>query len=463
MRHVLSFCWTGSSVLTRLIVDPTASSTFKTVAQGGFRVEYLSQLKGSGDFISDNFEIGGFSVKALQMGLALHSTVGSGIMGIGYQAGESVSTENRYPNLIDQLVSQNLINLRAYSLYLDDMETSTGLILFGGIDTEKFIGTLKVLPIQKDPQTQTFATFYVLMTSLSMTDQAGKTAVFTNADFPLSVILDSGTSLTFLPSYLVDAIISELGAVDDSYNSGLIFVDCDWRTTRSNEFLTFGFGGSGGPLIHVTLSEVIRSLRNKYPGSPFNNTCDLGIRATDTVYLLGDTFLRSAYVVYDIDHNQIALAQANFEATGSNIQEIPSTATGIPLLSGKATGVTQVPQSQFGTSTGSSSTGTPTSLNTVSSITAKSVTHSTVSGSGSGSTSTPMSGSTSGSISASTSMSASSTGGGTTTTPSSTGSSTSSSKSSAVRKVPKLRIGDLAVVFIPILIGLVGGSGFLVL
>jgi hypothetical protein len=144
------------------------------------------------------------------------------------------------------------------------------------------------------------------------------------SNISVPVVLDSGTTLTYLPSDLTNAIISQFGAIDDTRYSNLIFVDCDWCTTRANDSLSFGFGGSNGPAIHISLNEVIWTITGDYPDSPFNNTCDLGIRAAEiSTYLLGDTFLRSAYVVYDIDHNQIALAQTNFEAPGSEVHEIP--------------------------------------------------------------------------------------------------------------------------------------------
>lgn len=288
------------------------------------------------------------------MGLALNTTVGIGILGIGYQAGESVAPKNRYPNLMDQFVAQKLINLRAYSLYLDDKETIKGSILFGGIDTEKFIGTLKPLPLQVDPNVGYIRSFTVLFTSLSVTDQSGTISTLTNSTFSIPVILDSGTTLTYVPYTLLAQIVKLLGAVDDSKDSGLVFVDCGWRASRANEFLSFGFGGSNGPIINVPLTEFIRNLpdnlANAFSMSPFKKTCFLGIQGSGGSYLLGDTFLRSAYVVYDIDHNQVAIAQTNFEAKDSNVQEIPASATAIPLLSGKASGATQVPQSYFTTS-----------------------------------------------------------------------------------------------------------------
>jgi hypothetical protein len=458
-----------------LTVDPSSSSTFATVAAGGFKIKYLDNAQSSGDYISDNFEIGDSLVSALQMGLALHSTIGVGIMGIGYQTDEAVAVQNRYPNLIDQLATQKLINLRAYSLYLDDQETASGFVLFGGIDTAKFIGALKVLQIQKNSQTNIIDSFIVLMTSLSINDKSGM-STWTSSSMSLPVVLDSGTTLTYLPPDLVNTIISQLGAVDDTDYSDLIFVDCDWRTTRPNDSISFGFGDSNGPLIQVPLSELIRTITGYYPDSPFMNTCDLGMRAADlSTYILGDTFLRSAYVVYDLDHNQIALAQTNFEATGSQVHEIPLGASGIPLLSGQASGTTQVPQSYFTTIKTSSSSRTPTHLDTTVTTEATLLTIY-----GSTAISVPFSSDPSSTRLSSTSMS--NTGGGSIAMPAATEnsisfstqttasaqtvtptSSAATSKSSSARAVPAFQKEAVVALFASILIALMGGFWFLIL
>lgn len=48
------------------------------------------------------------------------------------------------------------------------------------------------------------------------------------------------------------------------------------------------------------------------------------------VNVLGDTFLRSAYVVYDINNNQISMAQSNFDPKGSDVIEIGSGKDAVP-------------------------------------------------------------------------------------------------------------------------------------
>jgi hypothetical protein len=171
-----------------------------------------------------------------------------------------------------------------------------------------------------NPRTNTINAFIVLITSLSITGKYGA-STWCSSNISLPVVLDSVTMVMHLPSDLVDTIISQFSAIDDTgyFESHLRGLRLAYNT--SEQLPKFGFGDSNGSVIHVPRSEVIRTITGDYPDSPF----DLGIRAVNiSTYLLGDTFLRSAYVVYDIDDKQIAIAQTNFEAPGSEVHEIPS-------------------------------------------------------------------------------------------------------------------------------------------
>jgi hypothetical protein len=157
------------------------------------------------------------------------------------------------------------------------------------------------------------------------------------------------------------------------------------------------------------------------------------------------------YIVYDIEHNQIALEQTNFEAPGSEVYEIPSGASGIPLLSGQASSVTQVPQSHFTTIQTSSSARIPTHLDTAATAEVTLTTKSgSMSSTGGGGTAMPTS--TIISTSASTSTQ--------TATPAG---SSATSKSSALKVVPMFRENGLNVLSVSILLGLAGGFCFPVL
>ncbi|KAJ3502036.1 hypothetical protein NM208_g16809 [Fusarium decemcellulare] len=63
--------------------------------------------------------------------------------------------------------------------------------------------------------------------------------------------------------------------------------------------------------------------------------CMFGIAPSpSSTSILGDTFMRSAYVVFDLENNEVSLAQSNFNATGSDIVEIGSGDGAVPAATG---------------------------------------------------------------------------------------------------------------------------------
>ena len=107
------------------IVDSSQSSTYKLLSNGTFQIQYVTPNSGVvGDYGSDNFAIGGTTIKALTLAVATQAQdVPTGIMGIGFDTDESIAASGGtvYPNIIDVLVSENIIGSRSYSLYLDDL------------------------------------------------------------------------------------------------------------------------------------------------------------------------------------------------------------------------------------------------------------------------------------------------------------------------------------------------------
>jgi Eukaryotic aspartyl protease len=338
-------------LLILALVDQTKSSTYNLTDQGAFSITYADQTGANGDYITDVFSIGGVTIKGLEMGLAYNSSSATGVMGIGYdvnEASDDTAQGNQpfvYPNFIDTMVNQGLITTKAYSLYLDDLEASTGSIIFGGYDTDKYQGSLFQLPIVPDSLnngSNIYAEFGVAMTGLSIS-QSGSTKTISNSSYDQDCILDSGTALVYLPEDLTADIVTFLGGVDDTQGSGNIYVNCNLRNTITT--INFGFGGSGGTTIQVPSSELIFDLTGIFqvptgslPTLPFTSVCALGIQSQQSPpYILGDTFLRSAYIVYDLKNNLIGIAQTNFNAGKSNIVEFQAGSTTIPTASGAAT------------------------------------------------------------------------------------------------------------------------------
>ncbi|KAJ8107681.1 hypothetical protein ONZ43_g6655 [Nemania bipapillata] len=319
--------------------EPANSSTYELVDPDGFTIQYLDTSGAEGDYIKDTFHIAGTSIEALQVGLAENSTINSGLLGIGFNT--NVAANVPYPNIVDLFVDQGLIAIKAYSLYLDDLHAETGTVLFGGIDTKKFIGQLKAVDILPDVRSKIYSSFSVGLESLKITSNSSSEGS-NLLDEEIPVILDSGTTLTYLPPRVARRIYQAYNAVDDSTNTGLVYVSCDLLSSEKDTTIDFQFGGDSGPLIRIPIDEIVLDNVKGYigiglevPTLPFDDICSFGIQPLSDIYLLGDTFLRSAYVVYDLSNKKIALAQANLNSTETNVMEI--TTSGIPLASGVAT------------------------------------------------------------------------------------------------------------------------------
>lgn len=306
--------------------DSSASRTFVDLLRNAFQIQYVDGSQIQGDYIADVLAIGdSVTLQNMTMGLATQASRGLGIMGIGYSAGESIVALDPnaiYPNVIDQLVNQGVISSRVYSLYLNDLGADSGNILFGGVDTKKYSGDLIALPVQPDSDSGSLTSFTVAFTSLVVMDSSGNSQLRRD-DIAVPAILDSGTTNTYLPDDLANAILKGVGATtDETYGN---VVPCS--LAKQDLAFIFSFGGQGGPTINVSLSQFVTPLLTPDGSTPtFNNgaeACSFGIYgAGNDPILFGDTFLRSAYVVYDLENNQVALAQAKFGVQGSNIVEV---------------------------------------------------------------------------------------------------------------------------------------------
>lgn len=353
--------------------DAQASSSFKELDNmGDFQIQYVDGTEISGVYISDTLNIGSTKLTNMTMAAATRlNALGVGIMGVGFSSDESIAAGGgkTYPNVIDVLQSEGKIGSRMYSLWLDDLDSSTGSILFGGVDSDKFQGPLVALPIQLDSQSDSITSFTVAWTGLKVTG-SGNNGDFSPSD-PVAAILDSGTTDTLLPDDIANKIFSGVGVVTTNELGNI--VPCKLANDDLN--FTFTFGGDGGPAVTVPLSEFVVPIITESGRAPqFKNgddACQFAIEAAgQNPILFGDSFLRSAYVVYDLDNQQIALAQTNFNAKDSNgnVQAVASGSSGIPGVTSTATGasvkqtLTGIPrESQEATATGQDIGGQETS------------------------------------------------------------------------------------------------------
>lgn len=146
--------------------------------------------------------------------------------------------------------------------------------------------------------------YWVQLDSVALSKSGSSSKTYSNSQFP--VFFDTGATLSYLPSAVVDSIGTDLGGqIDSSVN--MYVVPCSSKGT-----LDFTFGGY---TVKVPLSEFIWEVGT--------NACVLGAdKASDgKSFLLGDSFLRSTYVVFD--QETPALHFAPYVNCGSNLQKIP--------------------------------------------------------------------------------------------------------------------------------------------
>jgi hypothetical protein len=325
--------------------DSSSLSTDLYAGPADFSIACADGSGASGAFITDLLTVGNITLRT-QMGLVYNTSTTTGILGLGYPAIEASGPSVIYPTILDLLVSSNSIATSAYSLYLDELASSTGSLLLGGIDTAKFYGNLTIIPTvpKSYPNgTTVFTQFAVPLMELSITAQDGS---ITHLPMPAEpVTLDAGTTISYLPASLTTPLFAFLGAIDDAPSSGDVFIDCQLLHTAPNITINFHFTSSTTPTIKVLLRELIFDFGKpgfkppenyQLPQLPFSNPCGFGIqKGVEGGYLLGDTFLRSAYAVFDLDANEVGLAQARFgQGEQGRVMEFESGERGIASVSG---------------------------------------------------------------------------------------------------------------------------------
>jgi hypothetical protein len=231
------------------------------------------------------------------------------------------------------MVQKGLIQSNAYSLWLNDLDASTGSILFGGVNSDKYHGTLETLPIQKVGGI--FSEFIIALTAVALTNSSG-TNNYSSSALPAAALLDSGSSLSYIPDELVEDLFNDLDVTYDP-SSGVGYVPCSLAENHVNVSFTFS-----SPTIHVPVNELVLDAGGLY----FRNgdrACVFGIvPAGGSTPVLGDTFLRSAYVVYDLANNEISLANTNFNSTRDNVLEIGTGNDAVPGATAVSNPVTTV-------------------------------------------------------------------------------------------------------------------------
>ncbi|KAL4914592.1 aspartic peptidase domain-containing protein [Aspergillus aurantiobrunneus] len=328
--------------------DPRTSESSNTLSDV-FQIQYGDRSWAAGYYTVDTLEIEDVELPEAQFGVAISSSVDKGILGIGYMT--NVASAYQYPNLPELLVQNNITSSNAYSLWLNRLGQDEGNILFGGVNTAHYTGDLQTIPVV--PVNGTYVHHFVTLTNLAVESDADSIDhAFTNAELPLVVVLDSGATLTYLPADLVAQIYSALD-VHFFESQQLGYVPCStYLSAREDYVLAFSFSGV---TIRVPLRELILRDALYYANDALHieneQSCVFGILPSVNFFpILGDSFLRSAYVVFDLDNNEVSMAQANYNPGTDRILEIGRGDDAVPGATDVENPVTTATVTQGGSS-----------------------------------------------------------------------------------------------------------------
>ncbi|KAI1997353.1 aspartic proteinase precursor [Ophidiomyces ophidiicola] len=270
--------------------DSSASSSYKKNGTE-FSIRYGSGSL-SGFVSQDTLKIGDLTIKdqlfaeaTSEPGLAFAFGRFDGILGLGY---DSISVNKITPPFYN-MVNQKLIDEPVFGFYLGDAnkEGDQSFATFGGIDKSLYSGEMIKIPLRRK------AYWEVDFDAIALGDQR---AELENT----GIILDTGTSLIALPSTMAELLNKEIGA-KKSWN-GQYTVECDKRSSLPD--LTFTLSGHNFTIsANDYILEVQGSCISSFMGMDFPEP-------VGPLAILGDSFLRRWYTMYDLGNNVVGLAKA---------------------------------------------------------------------------------------------------------------------------------------------------------
>ncbi|KAK7973333.1 hypothetical protein PG996_007563 [Apiospora saccharicola] len=262
-----------------------------------------------GQFFTDTWQVGNAKVGNVSFAATANDAKGQWAAGLG---GIMDSQESSRHSLTSAFAVAGLSTTSAYGVWLGDLAGKVGSIVFGGIDTQKFKGTLtrlKTYPLQLDQKKDDrlgVQLSAVLAVSVMGTD------VLAFGTQPLLLEFLMGTSGITLPGDLVKDIYKEVGATTDPEREGMAIIPC--HMGNSPAYFSFVFSSSAaagdgptgaaspprGPTVNVFMASLAmpyhldaQSVSGDMFNDPANPTCTFAIIQGTDSFGLGEAFMRS--------------------------------------------------------------------------------------------------------------------------------------------------------------------------
>ncbi|RDB16842.1 Aspartic protease [Hypsizygus marmoreus] len=261
-----------------------ASSTYRTAGKD-FRASYGSG-SASGTQATDTVSMGGLTVPQQAFGAVTQSTgfnsyPSSGLMGFAFS---SIAT-TKQPTLVENLISSGKIS-PYFSVYMTRKQVAGSTLCLGCIDTSKTIGAINYFPVK----TKTYWTLDMRALAVDKTLTSGASST------GLTAIIDTGTTLIYVSAALARDFFSKIPGAKPapSYGNGYYTYPC-----ANTKQVGLVFGG----LIFYINPKDFNMGRAGSATSPDCVAAIIGLplinSIPDTTVIVGATFLKSWYSIYD--------------------------------------------------------------------------------------------------------------------------------------------------------------------
>ncbi|KAJ5132784.1 hypothetical protein N7448_006942 [Penicillium atrosanguineum] len=201
---------------------------------------------------------------------------------------DTISVNKMVPPFYN-MMNQGLLDEPKFAFYLGDAnkDGDNSEATFGGVDESHYTGEMINIPLRRKAYWEVDFDAIALGDNVAELEDTG-------------VILDTGTSLIALPSTMAELLNKEIGATKGF--TGQYTVDCAARDSLPDLTLTLS-GHNFTITSYDYILEVQGSCISSFMGMDFPEP-------VGPLAILGDSFLRKWYSVYDVGNNAVGLAKA---------------------------------------------------------------------------------------------------------------------------------------------------------
>jgi hypothetical protein len=286
------------------IFNSSKSSTFKTKSGSSWKISYGDGSSASGTVGTDNVTIGGLTIKnqavelANQMSTEFQQGTGDGLLGLAWPAINTV-TPTPVATPVENMITQEDIPQSAELFTaklgswrdVNDPDKGDSFYTFGYIDQDTVTASGQEIAYTPVDNSQGFWMFDSTSATVNGTtiDQSGNTA-----------IADTGTTLALVSDATCKAIYDAIpNSQYDSTQQGYVFPS---NTTADQlPVVTFAVGNT-----QFTVQKEDLAFADAGNGMVYGG---IQSRGSMTFDILGDTFLKSIYAIFDQGNQQFGAVQ----------------------------------------------------------------------------------------------------------------------------------------------------------